>query len=127
MGKERDDCDAGMSANNGDVFIGGVGALEFGDKARSADNVEGGNTEETLGVVNAFGLKNFCADGDRGVDLEGISKARCHIIGREQTGFAMTKTLASGAASATAFARSRTIEALVLNRSRALSICCFLE
>ena len=33
------------------------------------------------------------------------------------TGFAMTRMLASGAASATAFARSRTIEALVLNKS----------
>ncbi len=36
---------------------------------------------------------------------------------RRRTGFAMTKTLALGAASATAFARSRTMEALVLNRS----------
>lgn len=35
----------------------------------------------------------------------------------ELTGLEMTRMLASGAASAQAFARSRTIEALVLNRS----------
>ena len=41
---------------------------------------------------------------------------------RSLTGLEMTRMLASGAESATALARSRTIEALVLKRSRSISI-----
>lgn len=39
-----------------------------------------------------------------------------------RTGLEMTRTLASGEASAAALARSRTIEALVLKRSESVSV-----
>jgi hypothetical protein len=42
-------------------------------------------------------------------------------IYRRHTGFEMIRTLASGAFSATALAKSRTMEALVLNKSRHVS------
>jgi hypothetical protein len=67
--KERDDSGAGMSTNNGDVLVGGVGALELGDEAGGADNIEGGDTEEALGVVDALGLEDLGGDWDGGVDL----------------------------------------------------------
>ena len=67
--QERDDGCAGVTADNGDVLAGGVGVLQLGDEARGADNVEGGDTEEALGVVDTLGLEDLGGDGDGGVDL----------------------------------------------------------
>jgi hypothetical protein len=67
--QERDDGCAGVATNNGDVLAGGVGVLDLGDEARGTDNVEGGDTEEALGVVDALGLEDLGGDGDGGVDL----------------------------------------------------------
>jgi hypothetical protein len=69
LGEERDDGDAGVAANNGDELVGGVGLLDLGDEARSADNVEGGDTEDALGVVDTLGLVDLGDDGDSRVDL----------------------------------------------------------
>lgn len=58
-----------MTTDNGDLLVGGVGALELGDETRGADDVKGGDTEETLGVVDTLGLVNLGDDGDGRVDL----------------------------------------------------------
>ncbi len=110
-----------MTANDGDVLIRWVGALDLRDEARGSDDIESGNTEQSLWVVDALGLIDFSADWDGGVDLDGptlVSKQYDFVPGvYVQTGLEITKTFASGAASAAALAKSRTIEALVLNRS----------
>ena len=111
-----------MASDNRDDLVGRVGTGDFGDKTRGTDDVEGGDAKEALGVVDALGFENFGADWDGGVDLskDGLVRKMILRAGKRQfplTGFEMTRTLAFGAASAVAFARSRTIEALVLNRS----------
>jgi hypothetical protein len=58
-----------VATNDGDVLAGGVGVLQLGDEAGSANNVEGGDTKEALGVVDTLGLEDLGADGDGGVDL----------------------------------------------------------
>lgn len=69
LGEERDDGDTGVTTNNGDLLVGGVGTLELGDEARGTDDVKGGDTEETLGVVDTLGLVDLGDDGDGRVDL----------------------------------------------------------
>lgn len=76
LGEEGNDGSAGVATDDGDVLGGGVGVLELGDEARGTDNVEGGDTEEALGVVDALGLEDLGGDGDGGVDL------RCQILSR---------------------------------------------
>lgn len=68
LGEERDDGDTGVATNDGDVLVLGVGILELGDEAAGADNVEGGDTEELLGVVDTGLLEDLGADGDGRVD-----------------------------------------------------------
>jgi hypothetical protein len=58
-----------VASNNGNVLVGRVGGLELRDEAGGADYVEGGDTEETLGVVDALGLEDLGRNGDGGVDL----------------------------------------------------------
>lgn len=58
-----------MPANNGDVLIGRIGALDLGDEAGSAHYIESGNTEQTLRVVDSLALEDLSTDGDGGVDL----------------------------------------------------------
>jgi hypothetical protein len=58
-----------VTTNDGDVLVGRVGVLQLGDETGSADNIEGGDTEEALGVVDTLGLEDLGADGDGGVDL----------------------------------------------------------
>lgn len=70
LGEEGHNGGAGVTSDNGDVLTGGVVVLDLGDEARSADNVEGGDTEEALGVVDALGLEDLGSDGDGGVDLK---------------------------------------------------------
>ena len=69
LGKERDDGDTGVTTDDGDELVGGVGLLDLGDEAGSTDNVKSGDTEETLGVVDAAGLEDLGNNGDGGVDL----------------------------------------------------------
>jgi hypothetical protein len=68
LAKERDDGDARMTTNNGDVLILGVAALDLADEAASADDIEGGDTEETLGVVDATGLEDLSDNRDGGIN-----------------------------------------------------------
>ena len=67
--EQGNDGHTGVTANDGDGLAGGVGALDLGDEAGSTDNVEGGDTEQTLGVVDVAGLVDLGNDGDGGVNL----------------------------------------------------------
>lgn len=71
LGEEGDDGDTGVTTNNGDVLGGGVGLLDLGDEAGSANEIEGGDTEEALGVVDTSGLEDLGGDGNGGVDRVG--------------------------------------------------------
>ena len=68
LGEERDDGGTRVSTDDGDALILGVGVFDLADEAGSTDNVEGGDTEEELGVVDASSLEDLLADGDGGVD-----------------------------------------------------------
>ena len=68
LGEEGDDGDTGVSTNDGDGLISGVGLLDLGDEAGCADDIEGGDTEEALGVVDALLLEDLSNDGDGAVD-----------------------------------------------------------
>jgi hypothetical protein len=121
LGEEGNDGGARVASDDGDVLAGGVGVLELRDEARGADDVEGGDTEEALGVVDTLGLEDLGGDGDGGVDLS-LSIPCSYCCAFERTGLEMIKMLASGACSAAALARSRTMEALVLNKSVSPSV-----
>ena len=60
-----------MTTDDSYVFICGVGRIELGDEAAGADNVEGGDTEELLGVVDILGLEDLGGDGNGGIDRIG--------------------------------------------------------
>jgi hypothetical protein len=60
-----------VAADNGDLLVGRVGGLDLGDEARSADDVEGGDTEQALGVVDTLGLEDLGNNGDGRVDRVG--------------------------------------------------------
>ena len=68
LAEERDDGDTGVAAHNGDVLVLGVGALDLAHETASTDNVEGGDTEQALGVVDTTGLEDLGHNGDGGVD-----------------------------------------------------------
>ena len=58
-----------MSADDDDVLVCRVGTFDLADEARGADYVQGRYAEESLGVVDVFGLEDFGYNGDGGVDL----------------------------------------------------------
>ena len=109
-----------MASNDGDILVGWVGALKLRNKSGGTDCIECSNTEEALWVVDVLGLEDLGTDRDSRVDLaKSITTPHkfSESSGYRHTGFEMTRTLASEATSATALARSRTMDALVLNRS----------
>ncbi len=57
-----------MSANDSNVLLRWICALDLGDEAAGADDIEGGDTEEFFGVVNTLALEDFRCDGDGAVD-----------------------------------------------------------
>lgn len=69
LGEQRDDGDSGVATNNGDGLLGGVGLLNLGDEAGGTDDIEGGDTEETLRVVDTLGLEHLGDNGDGRVYL----------------------------------------------------------
>lgn len=69
LGDERDNSHTRVTADNGHFLVGRVSILDLGDESRGADNVEGGNTEETLGVVDPLGLEDLSNNRDGRVDL----------------------------------------------------------
>jgi hypothetical protein len=107
-----------MTSNNSDGLVDRIRLFDFGDETRSSNYVKSSDTEKTLGVVDTSSLENLGADGDCRVNLMTMSGVDLRKLGTDKhTGFEMTKMFAFGADSAAAFARSRTIDALVLNRS----------
>ena len=64
LGEEGNDCHTRVTTDNGDLLAFRLGALDLGDKTGSTDDIEGGNTEQLLGVVDAMGLEDFRDDGD---------------------------------------------------------------
>ena len=113
-----------MAAYNDYVLVRRVGFLDLRDEARGADYVEGSYAEEALWVVDVFGFEDFGDYGDGGVNLVAVSFLTVAFVDWRLTGLEMISMLAFGAESAAAFARSRTIEALVLKRS-AIHQCLF--
>ncbi len=94
--------------------------LKFSNEGVGANDIEGGNTENSVGIVDAGLLENFTGDWDSAVDL--IKKKKFTMIIVEQniqihTGLEMIPIKALGQTSAQATAKSRTIEALMLKRS----------
>lgn len=71
MREERNDRNARVSTNNNDVLINWVCLLDLGNEAGSADNIEGGNTEETVWFVDSLGLENLGDNWDGAVDWVG--------------------------------------------------------
>ena len=117
LGEERNDSRTGVTTNDCDVLGGRVSALDLRDEARRADNIEGGDTEEALGVVDTLRLEDLSSDGNGRVDLDHVNCVQRVNNVTVLTGLAMMRMLASGQVSAQAAARSRTMEAFVLKRS----------
>lgn len=59
----------GVATDDGDLLASRVGLLDLRDEARGADDIEGGDTEQALGVIDTLGLVDLGDDGDGGVDL----------------------------------------------------------
>jgi hypothetical protein len=68
LGEKGNNGDTRVSSNDGNLLVGGVGVLDLRDEAGSTDDVEGGDTEEALGVVDTLGLEDLGGDGDGRVD-----------------------------------------------------------
>lgn len=68
LAEEGHNGDTRVATDDGDVLVLGVGALDLADEARGTDDIEGGDTEEALGVVDTTGLVDLGADGDGRVD-----------------------------------------------------------
>lgn len=70
MREERKDGDTGVSTHNrdGDCWRKGKVVQYFGNESRGADNIEGGNTKESLRIENAGLLENLGKDRDGRVD-----------------------------------------------------------
>lgn len=71
--QERDNGHTRVATNDGNTLVSWVSALELRDEARSADNIEGGDTEDALGVIDTLRLEDLGNNGDSRVDLRWIS------------------------------------------------------
>jgi hypothetical protein len=71
LGEERDDGRTGVTTDDGDGCAVGVLVEDLTDESGGTDNVEGGDTEQTLGVENTGLFKGGGHDGDGGVDRVG--------------------------------------------------------
>lgn len=65
-----------MTSNNGDLLISRIALLDLGNESRGSDNIEGGDTEESLWVVDTSFLENLSSDWDGRVDLVTLSALR---------------------------------------------------
>ena len=74
MGEKWHNGDTRVTSDNNDVLVYGVGALDLADEARRAHNIEGGNTEETLRVVDTSLLEDLSNNGNGTVDGVGDDK-----------------------------------------------------
>lgn len=66
---QGDDGNTRVTTNNGDVLVCGIGSLDLGNEAGGADDVQCGDTKESLGVVDSGALVHLGADGHGRVDL----------------------------------------------------------
>jgi hypothetical protein len=71
LGEQWDDGDAGVATDDGHWLLGWVSVLDLGDEAGGSEDVEGGDAEETLGVVDALGLEHLGDNWDGRVDWVG--------------------------------------------------------
>lgn len=71
LAQERDDGDTRVSTDNSDVDVLGVGVLDLGQESGSSDDIEGGDTEESLLVEDVSLLEDLGEDWDGGVDRVG--------------------------------------------------------
>jgi hypothetical protein len=71
LAQEGDNGDTRVTTDDGDVDVLGVGLLDLGQESGSSDNVEGGDTEESLLVKDTGLLEDLGEDGDGGVDRVG--------------------------------------------------------
>jgi hypothetical protein len=71
VAQEGDDGGAGVATNNRDDRLGRVGVGNRADETGGTDNVEGGDTEKTLGVEDTGLLKGSSDDGYGRVDRVG--------------------------------------------------------
>lgn len=62
-----------MAADDGNVLVRRIGILELRDEAGRTDDIESGDTKETLGVVDACCFEDLGADRNSGIDLDDIS------------------------------------------------------
>ena len=58
-----------MATDDGDVLVGGISALDLRNEAGRTNNIERGDTEETLGIIDALRLEDLGSDRDGRVDL----------------------------------------------------------
>jgi hypothetical protein len=68
LGEEGNNGDTRVTTDDGNVDILGVLALDLRDEAGGTNDIKGGDTEETLGVVDTVLLEDFSEDRDGGVD-----------------------------------------------------------
>lgn len=71
LAKQGQDGDASMAADDGHVDVAHGQPSLFSVKCLGAHNVERGDAQDALGVVDALLLQYLCGDGDRGVDRVG--------------------------------------------------------
>ena len=64
MREKRNNRSARVTTDDGDVLVCGIGALNLRNEAGRTNNIERGDTKETLGVVDSFALVDLGADGD---------------------------------------------------------------
>ena len=79
LGEKGHDGDTGVTTDDGDVLVGRVGLLDFRNEAGGADNVEGGDTEQALGVVDTARLEDLRNNWDGRVDLKDPRQSIVHI------------------------------------------------
>lgn len=68
---QGDDGNSRVATDDWNVDLGGVQVLGLGNESVRADNVQGGNAEDPVGVVDASLLQNFGGNGHGAVDWVG--------------------------------------------------------
>jgi hypothetical protein len=71
LAQKRNDGDTRVTTNDGDLGGGGVGTLDFGDESGGTDDIQSGDTEQALGVVDTVLAESLSNDGDSRVDRVG--------------------------------------------------------
>lgn len=71
LAEQGDNGDTRVTTDDGHVDVLGVSALDLANESGSSDNVEGGNTEESLLVKDTGLLEDLGEDGDGRVDWVG--------------------------------------------------------